>query len=160
MTQAVRQLIIEMSKFGIDIDPAQIRVLEGSPSKHETLDALIGAVSQNPCITDPEAFRKAVYDREAVMSTGIGGGLAIPHVRISEVSSPTIGVAVSETGVEFGTLDNLPVNIVVLFATPEGADKEYLGLLAQVMLTLKDPDLFEQLTHCKTPQEVHDTLHG
>jgi len=157
---SARQLIIHMSKFGIDIEPGQIVVLKGSPTKHETLDAIIGAVAKNPCIADPHAFRKAVHDREAIMSTGIGGGLAIPHVRIPEVTSPTIGVAVSEPGVEFGTLDNMPVHIVVLFATPEGADKEYLGLLAQVMLALKDPELFGQLTRCKTPEEVHATLHG
>jgi len=149
-----------MSTFGAEIPREQIVIIKKDASKHEALDALIGAVSRNPAITDCEAFSHAVFAREAVQSTGIGGGIAIPHVRIPEVSAPTLGVGIAAHGVDFGTLDNKPVYILVIFATPEGADKEYLGLLAQVMLALRDQELFDRLVACKTPAEAHDLLAG
>lgn len=158
--QAVRVLRDHMSTFGAEIPLNQIVIVKEGASKHEALDALIDAVCENPVVTDCKAFREAVYAREAVQSTGIGGGIAIPHVRIPEISAPTLGVAVAKAGVDFGTLDNKPVHILVLFATPEGSDKAYLGLLAQVMLALRDVKLFKSLMTCKTPADVHALLAG
>ncbi len=147
-----------MSRFGIEIPETQVCVLEGDVSKHDALDTLIQAVGRNDAITDCGAFKKAIYEREAIMSTGIGDGIAIPHVRIPEVTRATLGVAVAPEGLDFDTLDNKLVYIMVLFATPEGSDKEYLGLLAQVMLALRGKELFEALVACRTAGEVHALL--
>lgn len=159
MASAARQLLEAMSLFGIEVDPEQIVLIKGGMSKHDALDKLISAMCKHPYVKDGEAFRKAVFERESVMSTGIGGGVAIPHVRIPEITHPTVGVGVAPKGLEFGTLDNKPVHIMVLFATPEGADKEYLSLLAQVMLALKDEKLFDAIVQCRTAQQVYDVLH-
>jgi len=147
-----------MSAFGIEIELNQACVLPEGLNKHDALDRLIDAVGQKPAVTDKEVFRRAVHDREGVMSTGIGGGIAIPHVRIKEVTSPTLGVGISVDGIDFGTLDNKPVHILVLFATPEGAEKDYLSQLAQVMLALRDPELFERLLACTTNEELAAVL--
>lgn len=158
MGEAARKLIENMSAFGIDIDESQICMIKGGTSKHDALETLIKAVSVNPVVKDADAFRRAVHEREAVMSTGIGGGVAIPHVRIPEVLSPTLGIGIAPKGIEFNTLDNQPVQILVLFATPEGADKEYLSLLAQVMMSLRNEELFNSLIECRTPTQVHALL--
>ncbi len=149
-----------MSTFGAEIPVDQIVIIKEGASKHDALDALIAAVCRNPAVTDCEAFSQAVYAREGVQSTGIGGGIAVPHVRIPEVTTPTLGVGIAPEGIDFGTLDNQPVHILVIFATPESAQKEYLGLLAQVMLALRDKQLFDGLLACKTPEEVHALLAG
>lgn len=160
MVEAARQLIANMSAFGLEIAAKQICVIPKGASKHDALDMLIDAVGANPAVTDVEAFRAAVYEREGIMSTGIGEGIAIPHVRIPEITEPTLGVGVAPDGVDFDTLDNKPVNVLVLFATPAGSDKEYLSLLAQVMLSLRDRELFDRLVACKTSAEVYDLLNG
>ena len=147
-----------MSKFGIHIEKNHIVIIRGGTSKHDALNTLIDAVTQHPAITDNEAFRRAVHDREAIMSTGIGGGIAIPHVRIREVETPLLGVGIVPKGLEYGTLDNKPVNIMVLFATPEGSDKEYLGLLAQVMLALRDRKFFDDLVACRSASDAYQLL--
>lgn len=149
-----------MSAFGIDIQREHICVLPGGLSKHDALDQLIAGLSTSESVEDPEAFRTAVHDRESVMSTGIGGGIAIPHVRIPQVRYASMGVAVSPDGIEYGTLDNKPVHIMILFATPEGADKEYLRLLAQVMAALKNRALYDRLVQCETSEAVYRVLHG
>ena len=84
--------------------------------------------------------------------------IAIPHVRIDEITEPTIGVGISPSGIDFDALDGNPVNIVVLFAMPSGSDKEYLGLLAQVMLSLRTAGFTQKLLACKSPDEVVKVL--
>ncbi|MCC6144004.1 MAG: PTS sugar transporter subunit IIA [Candidatus Hydrogenedentes bacterium] len=147
-----------MSVFGVEVNPDHICIIPRGTSKADALDQLIDALGHSDAIIDTEAFRRAVHEREAVMSTGIGGGIAIPHVRIPQVKRPIIGVGIAPHGLEFKTLDKKPVFILVLFATPEGADKEYLGLLAKVMMALKNTDYYEKLVACKTPEAAHAVL--
>ena len=149
-----------MSAFGIEIAKNQICVVPEGATKHDALEALIAAVSTNPVVQDVAAFRRAVYEREAIMSTGIGEGIAIPHVRIPEITEATLGVGIAPGGIDFETLDNRPVHVLVLFATPAGSDKEYLRLLAQVMLSLRDRELFQALIGCSTEDEVYAILNG
>lgn len=143
-----------MHRFGLPIDKATVRIFPNGISKHEALDRLTEAINSIGVVTNLESFAHAVRERETVMSTGIGCGVAIPHVRIDAVSKPAVGVGISHQGIEFNTLDNKPVHIVVLFAMPTGSQKEYLGLLAQVMTAMKETGFREALGACETPDEV------
>lgn len=118
---------------------------------------MIDAIFETDVVTDREAFRQALFERESIRSTGFRG-VAIPHVRIDEILKPTVGVGISKKGIDFEALDSEPVNIVVLFAMPSGSDKEYLGFLAQVMMTLRSPGFCEKLIECKTPGDVVSVL--
>jgi len=115
-----------------------IRVFDRPVSKHEALRELSEAVAATGGVPNADVLVQAVQDRESVMSTGIGGGVAIPHVRIDEVTRPTISVGISHDGIDYDALDNEPVNLLVLFAMPTGSQREYLGLLASVMGAMKD----------------------
>lgn len=149
-----------MSVFGSQIDERAVRVFPAGVSKHDALEAMVEAIVGTGAVRDTEAFRRAVYDRESIMSTGIGQGVAIPHVRIPEVTAPTIGVGVSREGIDFDTLDNEPVHIIVLFAMPSGSQKEYLGLLAKVMLALKTPGFHENMMACDDAQALLHVLNS
>lgn len=143
-----------MSAFGIDVAREAICILPPGESKHGALDAMVDRLAKVGGVAQSEVFRQAIHARESVMSTGIGGGIAIPHVRIEEISHPTVGVALSRQGVDYAALDNAPVHVIVMFAMPSGADREYLGLLAQVMMVLKDPAFLQRLLGCTTADEV------
>ncbi|NLV42770.1 MAG: PTS sugar transporter subunit IIA [Candidatus Hydrogenedentes bacterium] len=147
-----------MAQLDIVIPKEQIVILPPGLDKSAALDRLVDAMAGNPVITDGAAFRRAVFEREAVMSTGIGNGVAVPHVRIAEVTVPTLGLAVSAEGVDFQALDNRPAHILVLFATPVGSEKTYLAMLAKVMLVLRNRNLYASLLSCHTPEEVHAVL--
>ena len=147
-----------MHRFGLPIDKAGVRIFPNGLSKHEALDQLIDAIHSLGVIANPGTFAHAVRERETVMSTGIGCGVAIPHVRIDCVSKPAVGVGISHEGIEFNTLDDKPVHIIVLFAMPTGSQKEYLGLLARVMTAMKETGFREELGACETPDEVTKLL--
>lgn len=149
-----------MHRFGLPIDKAAVRIFPNGLSKHEALDQLIDAIHSLGVVTDRDTFARAVRERETVMSTGIGCGVAIPHVRIDAVTKPTVGVGISHEGIEFNTLDNKPVHIIVLFAMPTGSQKEYLGLLAQVMTAMKVTGFREELGACDSAEEVMKLLNG
>ena len=136
------------------IEPSQIRIIPAGSTKHEALDTLIESMCRNPVITDREAFSRAVYEREAIQSTGLGSGVAVPHVRIPEVTSPTIGLGIAPEGIDYAALDTRPVQVIVLFATPQNAKKTYLSLLAKVMVTLRNRETFAALASCRTVEEV------
>ncbi len=136
------------------IEASQIVIIPPGASKHDALDLLIEVLGRNPVISDCEALRQAVYEREAIQSTGLGGGVAVPHVRIPEVTEATIALGIANDGVAFGALDNRPVQIIVLFATPKDAEKTYLSLLAKVMVTLRNRETFAALAACRSPEEA------
>ena len=143
-----------MNHFGLPIEEGAVRIFPPGISKHEALEMLIEAIISAGVITDREAFASALHERENVMSTGIGSGVAIPHVRIDAVTAPTVGVGISHTGIDFGTLDNKPVFIVILFAMPTGSQKKYLGLLANVMTAMKEPGFRDALAAAQVPKDV------
>ncbi|HOZ46981.1 MAG TPA: PTS sugar transporter subunit IIA [Candidatus Hydrogenedentes bacterium] len=148
-----------MSLFGVDIAESCVHIFGPGVSKREALDRLIDTVVANNPTADGELFRLAVYQREAIMSTGIGGGVAIPHVRFPGIPKPMLVIGISAEGVDYGSLDNEPVHVMVLFAMPEGSDKQYLDVLARVMMSLKRPGFFEALVACGTPAEAVSVLH-
>jgi mannitol/fructose-specific phosphotransferase system IIA component (Ntr-type) len=147
-----------VSVFGLDIAPEAVCVFNGPVNMYEALAMLTRGVCNASGHTDCSGWLEAVNEREAVMTTGIGGGIAIPHVRTADLAHPAIGVGLSREGIVYETLDQHPVHVIVLFAMPEHAEREYLGLLAQVMQAVRRRELFEQLLACRTREDVLDVL--
>ena len=143
-----------MSVFGAEVSETCVLIFDEEITKDAALDELVDAVSRMGAVTDREALRTAVRAREDMSSTGIGNGLAIPHVRIDAVSEPVVVVGISRRGIEYHAADDAPVHLVVLFAMPGGSGKLYLRLLAQAMLALKSPDFRRRLVACGTPEQA------
>jgi mannitol/fructose-specific phosphotransferase system IIA component (Ntr-type) len=142
-----------MGAFGKSIPEALVTVLPPGLGKKDALEAMLRLVAKAGVISDQASFRQALFDREAIRSTGFKG-IAIPHVRIDGIKEPTIAVGLSASGIDFDSLDNGPVNIVVLFAMPSGSDKEYLGYLARVMTSLRTSGFTQKLLACTTAADA------
>jgi len=126
--------------------------------KDAILEEIVGAVSGSPDVKDLKALLGAVREREALLSTGIGLGIAIPHARIPGVSRFVVAVGRCAQGVEFGSIDGKPVTIVVLIAGPQDAQKPYLELLAQISKRLKLPEVRQRITGGASADEVVQLL--
>lgn len=123
-------------------------------TKDGVLDEMVRAVSTSPNVTDEAALLQAVREREALLSTGIGLGIAIPHARIGSVEKFVVGVGRCAQGVEFGSIDGKPVTIVVLIAGPQDAQKPYLELLAQISKRLKLHEVRAQIAGGAAAEQV------
>jgi fructose-specific phosphotransferase system IIA component len=103
-------------------------------SKAAVLDELVDALARAGVTRAPEAVRDALRQREAVGSTGIGKGIAVPHARSTMVSERAVVVARSSRGLDFDSLDGEPVHIFFLIvAPPLERDDVYLQLLARIV---------------------------
>ncbi|MDJ0523059.1 MAG: PTS sugar transporter subunit IIA [Planctomycetota bacterium] len=123
-------------------------------TKDAALVELVDAAAGTDAVADGEALLQAVRDREAKLSTGIGLGIAVPHARIESVSEFVVVVGRHPGGLEFGSIDERPVHIVVLIAGPREAKMPYLELLAQLSKRLKLEDVREKITHGASAEEV------
>ena len=142
-----------MTAFGIAVNEACVCVFKEGATKEESLNRLSEAVAGSGAVKDVESVRRALRDHEPGGSA-IGRGVAIPHVFIEGVEQPAIAVGVSRAGIDFALPDHSLVTLIVLFVMPAGSNKQYLSLLAQLMVALKTPNFLSRLTACQAPPDV------
>ena len=106
-----------------------------------------------------DAFINAIYNREALCTTGIGHNVAIPHGKCSSIENVKIGLGISSEGIDFNSIDGEPVHIIVVIGSNPSNQVEYLKSLAYIMNYLKNPLLRTALTNLSfsytTQQEEH-----
>ena len=107
---------------------------------------------------DVEALYDELLDRERLMSTGIGIGIAVPHTRCPETETFTVAIGRSAEGVKYDSLDGQPVHLVILIIAPGNDRREYLQLLAKVVMKLKDRKFFQKLMDAPTPGDMYDII--
>ena len=143
-----------MLDLGAMIARGGFKDLEGD-TKGQVLDELIDLVGQAPEIKDKEALRKAVKEREEIMSTGIGLGIAIPHAKIPAVDDFVIGIGRARKGLEFDSfIDNQKVTCVVLIAAHANQASDYVRVLAKVTHVLKSEENRKSFLRVKNLEEV------
>ena len=103
---------------------------------------------------DHETVLNALKQREETMSTGIGFGIAIPHASSDRVTEVVAAFGRSTSGIEFDSLDNAPVNFVVLFVVPRDQFQMHLRTLAAIAKLLNDRAVREALASAKTAEEI------
>ncbi|MCP1183318.1 PTS fructose transporter subunit IIABC [Paenibacillus sp. 1781tsa1] len=123
-------------------------------TKDEAIDELIASLNRSGRINDPVLFKEMIYKREAESSTGIGGGIAMPHAKTTAVNEPTVVFAKSRNGLDFEALDDQPAHVFFMIAAPEGAGNTHLRTLAALSRLLIDSDFISQLMSTDTPAEV------
>ena len=122
--------------------------------KEAALAELVASAGTSEHVEDADALLQAVQEREGLLSTGIGLGIAIPHARIAAVREFVVAVGLHADGLEFGSIDGKPVHIVVLIAGPQDAKKPYLELLAQISKRLKMEDVRDRIVKTEDKGEV------
>ena len=140
------------------ISPDRIVTLK-SKTKEEALRELVEVISRSPRVRDKEELLKAILDREKIMSTGIGLGIAVPHAKLDSISDFVIAMGISKEGIEFNALDDKPVYIIVMIAGPN-QQTMYLRTLAKVTLLLKNRKIRRGIINSKSPEEVMDIIRG
>lgn len=107
--------------------------------KPTTMDYLAEKLAEAGRVSDVAAYRQALEEREALSSTGIGEGIAIPHAKSTAVKQATIVFGRKLAGIEWQSLDAQPAQLFFMIAAPEGADNTHLQALAQLSKVLLQP---------------------
>jgi PTS system fructose-specific IIA component/PTS system nitrogen regulatory IIA component len=126
----------------------------GSSSKDEVIDTLIAMVADHDKVRDLKQLAEDVRKREREMSTGIGKNIGLPHAKTSAVTEPVLALATLSNEVDFESIDNQPVKIVFLLATPETMLAEHLKLLGRITRLAGRDDVRRKLIDAATPADV------
>lgn len=127
-------------------------------SKEEALDQALALMLRSGRIADAQAYRKAVYAREAEGTTGVGEGIAIPHGKCSAVKEPGLAAMVIPNGVDFDAMDGEKVTLLFLIAAPNTEDNVHLDVLSKLSVMLMDETLTGRLRSAKTEREFLEIL--
>ncbi len=146
--------ILQISDF---IDETRIKDLEAD-NKKDALDEMLDLISSSQNITNITAFKKAIFKRESLMSTGIGLGIAIPHAKIPECDDFVIAIGRLKNGIEYESLDDKPVRLIFMIGASDKQDKEYIRLLSRLVLRLKDNHILKELLQAKDKQEIYSII--
>lgn len=123
-------------------------------TKEEAIKELADLIKDCPEINDFDQFLKDVFEREGMMSTGIGNNVAVPHARTDAVNKLVIVMGRSHAGIDFEAVDKLPVNLIFLMGTPTKDMGDYLKTLAYLTRVLMKDDFRKQLLDAKSSDEI------
>lgn len=118
-------------------------------NKDEAIDILVDLMAAQGNLSDKEEYKKGIYAREALSTTGIGEGIAIPHSQNSAVTKPGLSAMVVQNGVDYASLDGQPAQLFFMIAVPQTGGSEHLEILAMLSTMLMDTNFKEALLHSK-----------
>ena len=122
--------------------------------KTAVIEEMIKCLVDHGYVTDFETFKEGILAREALTSTGLGDGIAMPHSKNSAVKEATVLFAKSNKGVDYESLDGQPTDLFFMIAAPEGANDTHLAALAELSQYLMKDGFADKLRKVSSPDEV------
>lgn len=122
-------------------------------TKDEAINKLVDLMCASEKISDKKAYKKGILAREALTSTGIGEGIAIPHAQDASVKKAGLAAMTVPGGVDYDSLDKQPAHLFFMIAAPEDGGSLHLQALAKLSALLMDEDFRKELLNAQTAQE-------
>lgn len=140
------------------LTPELIRCPLTGTSRESVIQELINCLAEDGLIDDGREVLQAVLEREKIMTTGVGNGVAIPHCKTNKCSDFAVALGIHETGVDFQSLDKQPAHIIFLLVGPENKPAAHIRLLSRISRIISKPSVREALLACKSPAEIYKFL--
>lgn len=131
-----------------------IKVPLKATTKEEVIGELVDLLASNDKVRNRDDALKAVLDRENVMSTGVGESVAIPHGKSEEVDEVVAALGISNTDIDFSSIDEKPVRLVFLLIATPNAATPHLKVLSRVSRLLSRKELRQKLIGADSANEV------
>jgi len=122
--------------------------------KKAVIEEMIQSLVDHGYVTDFETFKEGILAREALTSTGLGDGIAMPHSKNTAVKEATVLFAKSNKGVDYESLDGQPTDLFFMIAAPEGANDTHLAALAELSQYLMKDGFADKLRQVTSPDQV------
>lgn len=124
--------------------------------KEELLNHMIDTLKDRVTETQLEEIRTAVFEREKIMSTGVGKNLAIPHGKVTSIDEHLASFALLKDPIDFESIDGNPVNMAFLLIGPEKKNSAHIKLLSRISRLMNNRSFRDSLSECKTEQDIYD----
>ena len=134
------------------LSPARVVVPLQGASKDALLEELVAVLHRDGAVDDAAEVLRAVRAREAVMSTGIGSGVAIPHGKTNAAPELAMAAGVLVRPVEYQALDDAPIRLVFMLVGPESAAGGHVKALSRISRLVRRQDVRERLAGCTSSE--------
>ncbi|MBP5157310.1 MAG: PTS sugar transporter subunit IIA [Treponema sp.] len=140
------------------ISPERI-IFMSHPTKNDSLIELAENLATAPQVKDGKELTNEILKREDLMSTAIGRGIAIPHVRLSSVTDLVMSVGISKVDViDFNPIDDVPVRLMFMIAAAYNQHSYYLQTLSYFSSKIRNSELHDSILAASSPEEVYKLL--
>lgn len=140
------------------LTPDRVRVPLAGRTKEAVLEELVGVLARAGAVADAEGMLRAVHQREAALSTGIGGGVAIPHGKGDGVQSLVMAAGVVPEGMDFDALDGQPVRLFFLLLAPEAAAGAHVKALSRISRLVRREETRARLVASASAEDFLEVL--
>ena len=123
-------------------------------TKQEIINEMIALAGSQKQVSDKERMRTAIFDREKIMSTGVGSGFAIPHGKTDAVSDIVAAFAVTAQPIDYQSLDDQPVRLIFLLVGRDNMVGPHIKLLSRVSRLMNNEDFRKKLLEAETPKDI------
>lgn len=123
-------------------------------SRDQALKTMITEIQKAGKLKDAPIFFEALIERERIVSTGIGMGVAIPHAKLDGYDEFFIAIGILSKGVEWNSLDAAPVRLIFMVGGPDDKQTEYLQILSSLTMAIKDENTRKKMLTRNTPEAI------
>lgn len=138
--------------------PEHVCIGLSGTSKEEVINALIDVLDGHEDIDSLEAVRSAIFEREEMMSTGVGKGLGLPHAKTPAATDTVAAFATTAHPVDFGAIDDEPIRLLLLLVGPEDHKSKHIKILGRISRLVSREGVREELLGAETPNTIIDVL--
>lgn len=138
------------------LDESLVKTQLPGNSKDEIISHMIDIVSTSKKVLNREKVQEAIFEREKIMSTGVGNGFAIPHGKTDAVSDIVAAFAVTSEPIDYQSLDEQPVRLVFLLVGKDSMVGPHIKLLSRISRLMNKEEFRKKLLAAASPKEVLD----
>lgn len=149
-SQHDKPLSLLISKY---LSPKLIKFLDVD-DRDGALRSMVDLLEKEKKLRDKEAFYQAILERERIVSTGIGMGVAVPHAKLPGYDSFFIVIGIHQKGIPWDALDGIAVRLVFMIGGPDDKQTEYLQLLSRLTLAIKDEQRRKKILQLTKPEDI------
>lgn len=142
---------MKLSKF---CDESLITFDMKSKTKDEAIEELVDLVANSSIVQDRDQLLSDIIEREKLVTTGVGYGVAFPHAKTRAVKGIVIAFGRNDDGIDFDAMDHKPVNLFFLIAAPEDAIGAHLNVMARLSYLMKSEENRNKLQEATSPGDV------
>lgn len=122
--------------------------------RDQAISQMVDLIDQAGYLKGKEEFHDAIMQREKIVSTGIGMGVAIPHAKLAGYDDFFIAIGILKQGVEWNALDGSPVRVIFMIGGPDDKQTEYLQILSDLTIAIKDEERRKKMLTLNSAEDI------
>ena len=131
----------------------RILLSASAADKQDAIEKMVELQAKSGNLSDKEVYKQAILAREAMSSTAIEAGIAVPHAKSETVTAPSLCAMTLKEGVDYGAMDGQPSDLFFMIAAPDGENNLHLEVLARLSTILMDEEFRKKLINAKSKEE-------